>query len=119
MAWNVRYFVCDNGSVPAVGFEDSLPTALAARLDRWVKEVADKGYLVGGGIWKACRDYPGLWEVRAKVGPEAAREFATVDGSNLVLLCGIKKRFNEATPRSAFAQASQMLEEYRRTKRVQ
>lgn len=84
--WGVRYFVDDDGSIPAAEFEDSLADAIAAKLARWVKAVAESGFTLGGGIFEACHDYPGLFEIRAKVGRQLAREFCTVDDGLLVLL---------------------------------
>lgn len=118
MAWTVRYFVENDGSIPAAEFEDSLPPKLAARLDRWVREVAEKGYQAGGGMFEACYGYAGVCEIRAKVGQDLAREYCTVDGDDLVLLCGTKKRFNESTPRAALEEAARLRDRYLRTRRV-
>jgi hypothetical protein len=117
VAWAVRYFVEDDGSVPAADFEDALPPALGAKLARWVQAVASSGFTLGGGMFEICHDFPNLFEVRAKVGKQLGREFCTVDGDKLVLLGGIVKAIDEATPRAALVAASERLARYKVSRR--
>ena len=118
MAWTIEYFETEGGQVPAADFEDSLPVKLAAKLARFLKEAAESEGKIGGGIFEKCHSQPGLWEVRAKLGDDLAREFCTRDGDRLVVLSGIVKPNRTPTPDEAFHQAMGYLCEYKATGKV-
>ncbi len=98
MAWQIEYFELESGNQPAEDFEDSISQGLRAKLLRFAEEIADKEGAIGGGIWKPCRDHPGLWAVRVIAGGDLGRYYSAVDGSRMILLHGHKKRPGQATP---------------------
>lgn len=104
-----------DGVIPAKVFEDSLPDPLRFKLLRFTQEVANSNGSLGGGYFEPCHDYPGLFEVRVGRGDELARFLCARDGDTLILLGGVHKRVNEASPQSCFREASEDLTQYRET----
>lgn len=118
MPWTIRYFVEDDGSMPAEVFEDSLSDRMQGRLLGFISEVARNEGRIGGRIFHKCFDFSNLYEVRARVAKELARSLCSRDGNNLILLGGVVKGVDEETPRLALAEAAERLDRYRVHKRV-
>lgn len=125
MPWTIEYFEKESGEQPAEVFEDALEASadraerrISGKLMRIAEEVAAKGHRTGGGYVEKCHEAPDVWQMKAASGGRRGREFFAFDGNKVVLLGGVVKGAREATPRSAFEQASRHLAEYRRTRRV-
>jgi hypothetical protein len=117
--WTVRYFVDDDGSMPADEFESSLPPKLLGKLLGFIELVARNDGAVGAGIFHKCHGgYSDIYEVRAKREKSLARTLCARDGDNLILLGGVYKQLDEPTPEADLVQAAARLDRYRKTKRV-
>ena len=112
MPWQIEYYEQQNGGQPAEDFEDSLPVKLAGKLARVAVMIEQKGPQAGGGLAEKCHDYPGLWEMRAILQKDLAREFFGFDHRRVVLLSGTLKRAGEPTPAAALRQAYRNWQDY-------
>jgi hypothetical protein len=99
-------------------FEDGLPRKLQGKLATFALAVADSGWSLGGGIFEACHSFSDLFEIRAKLGRDLAREFCTVDGEILILVDGVLKAEGEPTPPDVLRRAYARVERYRTTRRL-
>lgn len=120
MAWTIRYFIDDDGSLPAEEFEGCVANErLLVKLLAFIEQVALNEGRIGGGIFEKCHGgYSDLYEVRAKRGKELARSLCTRDGNNLILLWGVSKLIDQPTPTADLDRAQALLDRYRKTKRV-
>ena len=116
--WKIQYLEQESSRQPAEEFEDGIPAKLAGKLAKFAQAVQQYGFGLGGGIFEKCHGYSDLYEIRAKLGKDLGREFCTVDGDQLILLCGIVKGVDEATPVAALQEAAGYLCEYQATHRV-
>ncbi|MBV8134492.1 MAG: hypothetical protein JO121_02465 [Deltaproteobacteria bacterium] len=118
MAWQVKYFKREDGTVPAHAFQEGLPKKLRAKLLKFTKEAADSEGKLGGGYYEVCHSRPGISETRAKLGKDLARFLCGRDGDRLVILTGVLKGIDEPTPDASFDGAEAFLAEYNKTKSV-
>jgi hypothetical protein len=118
MGWSVEYFQTEDGKVPAAEWEDSLPAKLKGKVYATLQVVAETEGAIGGGKFKTCHGYSNLFETRARLGNDLAREFCTRDRSMLVMLHGLTKPNGTETPPEALNQADAYRDEYDSTKRL-
>jgi hypothetical protein len=118
MAWTAYFFVTEAGVAPARVFLDGLDVPLQMRLATRVQAVEQSGFSLGGGIFEICHGYSDLFEIRVRHSRRLARLYCTVDGDRLILVSGLLKMENEATPAAVLIGASEYIAEYRRTKRI-
>jgi len=84
----------------------------------FIEQVAQAEGKLGGRIFRKCFEYSGLYEVRARVAKELARSICARDGDNLILLGGVLKGVDEATPLADLEKAEHRLNRYKQTKRT-
>ena len=118
MPWTAHFFETTNGQAPAREFLDALEPAHRMRLAARVEAVQQSGFSLGGGIFEVCHDYADLYEIRAKVSRHLLRLYCTLDGTRLILISGLHKHENEATPKSVLEEAAAYIAEFRQTGRV-
>lgn len=118
MVWTAYFFERTDGEAPARDFMEALEPALRARLAVRVQAVEQSGFSLGGGIFEVCHGYADLYEIRAKVSRHLLRLYCTLEGNRLILVSGLQKRENEATPQNVLEQAATYVAEYRTTRRV-
>lgn len=121
MAWTIEYFEQEDTTQPAEIFEDMLKKAnrdLRGKLEQVVARLQLRGYLLGGGYLEKCRDYQGLWEIRAIYSGTLAREFLGFDRERIVLLHGYTKRTGQPASKRDMEKAFIYWLEYMRTRRI-
>ena len=78
MKWRVVYSEQEDTTQPAELFEDALDNThpkISGKLLHITDELRIYGPRIGGGYIEKCRDYQGLWEIRAIQSNTLAREF--------------------------------------------
>jgi hypothetical protein len=118
MPWTAHFFEREDGTVPARDFLETIDLAIRMRLATRIEAVEQNGYSLGGGIFEVCHGYADLYEIRVKVSRQLGRVYCTVDHDRLILISGLVKTENEATPRHVLEEASAYVAEYRRTRRI-
>jgi hypothetical protein len=120
--WSIEYFEKGSGEQPAEVFEDALASSgdrdkerIRGKLLRVADEVAQKGFLTGGGYAESCHEAAGIWQMKADVGKKRGREFFAFEDDKVVLLSGVVKGPRQPTPLGAFTEAMAHLAEYKRT----
>jgi len=121
MAWDVEYYEQLGGTQPAEAFEDALDRRhpkLAGKLIRAVDQFALYGPQTGGGLIEACRNYAGIWEVRAIFSQTLARELFGFDGNRVVLLHGYVKRSGQEASIPDLERALRYWKDYQQTQKI-
>lgn len=121
MAWTIEYFEQEDTTQPAEIFEDMLDETypkLSSKLAVIAAEVKFSGYRSGGGYLEKCRNYDGLWEIRAIQGGLLAREFLGFDKNRIILLHGYIKRTGQPASEQDLRKAFAYWTEYLRTRHV-
>lgn len=119
MKWTVVYFEQADTRQPAEIFEDTLDKSypkLSGKLLRLLVELQVQGMHLGGGYIEKCRDYQGMWELRAIHNGMLAREFLGFDNEHIVLLHGYVKRVGQTASASDFEKAFAYWQEYTYTR---
>ena len=121
MRWRVVYFEQSDTTQPAEVFEDTLDSThprLSGKLIQITDELRIYGPRIGGGYIEKCRDFQGLWEIRAIHSSTLAREFFGFDGERIVLLHGYIKRTGQPASMRDMRQAFTYWEEYLQTRHI-
>ncbi|HEY7127392.1 MAG TPA: type II toxin-antitoxin system RelE/ParE family toxin [Ktedonobacterales bacterium] len=121
MGWTVEYYEREDTIQPAEVFEDELlrrDKKLAAKLRRVALALENSGSNLGGGLIERCRNYKGLWEMRAIFNNALGREFFGFDGDKVVLLHGYVKRVGQPASSSDLALAFKYWQGYLQTHRI-
>ena len=121
MAWTIEYFEQEDTTQPAEIFEDMLDETypkLSSKLARIAIQVKFSGYRSGGGYLEKCRNYDGLWEIRAIHSGLLAREFLGFDKNLIILLHGYIKHTGQPASEQDLSKAFAYWSEYLRARRV-
>jgi len=121
MNWTIEYFERENTVQPAEVFEDELDRnhpKLAGKLIAIQEQLEQDGYRLGGGYIEKCRDYTGLWEIRAIHSKTLARELFGFDEQRVVLLHGYVKQVGEPASETDLKKAFDYWQEYEKTHKV-
>ncbi len=121
MEWKIEYFEQEDTTQPAEVFEDALDathTELASKLARIATELRIYGFRLGGGHIEKCRDYKGMWEIRAIYSGSLAREFFGFDEERIVLLHGYIKRVGQPASERDLKKVYGYWTEYVKTRHV-
>lgn len=116
--WQIEYYEHEGSEQPAEKFEDGISPRLAGKLARIAVALREHGPRLGGGLIEKCRDYPSVWEMRAILQNDLAREFFGFDHRRVVLLDGIVKRAGQPTPTSALVRAARCWKGYLASRKV-
>jgi len=121
MMWKIEYFERENLIQPAEIFEDELDKnypKLAGKLIAIITQLGQDGYRLGGGYIEKCREYVGLWEIRAIHNKALARELFGFDGERIVLLHGYVKQTGEPASENDLQKAFSYWLEYEKTHKI-
>jgi len=95
MNWEVELYAKENGEIPVLEFQRSLPTKHRAKSIRDVRLLAEFGANLREPHVKAIKSakYKGLWELRTKFSSDISRIFYFLPvGNRFVLLHGYVKK---------------------------
>ena len=116
MAWDVEYYVKENGDIPVCDYLLKVPPKLKAKILHEIDLLQAHGFNLKEPYVKPITGspYQGLYELRTKFASNASRIlYFAYDGQKFILLHGITKK-SEKTPPRDLKRAKRYMEDYKR-----
>ena len=116
MAWNVEYYVRENGEQPVTDFLEQLPPKLRAKALRAIDLLEEFGSELTLPHARPIKghQYKGLWELRSKFASDITRVFYFMPyGDTFILLHGFVKQ-GERTPTTELDRAKKYMDDFLR-----
>ena len=111
MAWQIKFYVKENGTSPVEEFLENLPSNLQAKTLYEIDLLMEFGIKLKEPHVKNIGD--GIWELRTQFGNDLTRIFYfTTRGKTFVLLHGFIKK-TQAIPRKEFKTAQERMKDYK------